>query len=108
MQKDPHWIAPRLWQSEFRNVLTLYMRQNILSFNQAAIIMAKAEKRMLHRSFAVPSGLVMNLVLSSTYSAHDCEFVALAQDYKVPFVTFDQKLLREFENTAVSPAAFLA
>lgn len=107
VQKDPHWIAPRLWQSEFRNVLALYLRQNILSLYKATVIIAQAEKRMLHRSFVVPSDLVMNLVLSSTCSAYDCEFVALAQDYEVLLVTFDQKLLREFPGTAVSPTAFL-
>ena len=25
-EKDPHWIAPLLWRSEFRNVLALYMQ----------------------------------------------------------------------------------
>lgn len=107
VQKDPHWIAPRLWQSEFRNVLVLYLRQNLLSFNKATIIIAKAEKRMLHRSFAISSELVMSLAVSSTCSAYDCEFVALAQDYEVPLVTFDRKLWREFPKTAVSPTIFL-
>ena len=26
LEKDPHWVAPLLWRSEFRNVLALYMR----------------------------------------------------------------------------------
>jgi predicted nucleic acid-binding protein len=28
LQKQPQWIAPVLWISEFRNVLTLYLRKN--------------------------------------------------------------------------------
>ena len=26
--KDSHWIAPLLWRSELRNILTLYLRKN--------------------------------------------------------------------------------
>lgn len=32
---DPDWAAPELWRSEFRNVLALYLRQNILSLTEA-------------------------------------------------------------------------
>ena len=27
---DAEWIAPFLWRSEFRNILALYIRKNIL------------------------------------------------------------------------------
>ena len=27
LEKDPNWIVPVLWQSEFRNVLAAYIRQ---------------------------------------------------------------------------------
>ena len=104
---DVHWIAPRLWQSEFRNVLALYLRQDLLSLTRAKAIILKAERRMRYRTFVIPSELVMNLVTSSACSAYDCEFVALAQEQKVPLVTFDKKLLREFPETAVSPQTFL-
>lgn len=30
LQKDMEWAAPVLWRSEFRNVLALYLRQNII------------------------------------------------------------------------------
>ena len=31
--KDPNWIAPVLWKSEFRNVLALYLRKNIMDLS---------------------------------------------------------------------------
>ena len=31
LKSDPVWIVPYLWKSEFRNVLTLYIRQNHLT-----------------------------------------------------------------------------
>lgn len=34
-QKDPEWIAPILWRSEFVNVLALYLRRNIITLEIA-------------------------------------------------------------------------
>jgi hypothetical protein len=30
---DSEWIAPSLWKSEFRNILTLYLRKGILTWD---------------------------------------------------------------------------
>ena len=51
---------------------------------------------------------MLNLVASSSCSAYDCEFVALAHELNVPLVTFDKKILAEFKDTAVSSHQFLS
>jgi len=33
--RDPYWIAPLLWRSEFRNVLAGYIRKGVLTFSDA-------------------------------------------------------------------------
>jgi predicted nucleic acid-binding protein len=33
--RQPEWAAPPLWRSEFRNILTGYLRRGMLSFEQA-------------------------------------------------------------------------
>jgi predicted nucleic acid-binding protein len=104
---DPDWAAPELWRSEFRNVLTLYLRQNMVSLTEALALQDEAESLMADREFTLPSVAVMNLVASSTCSAYDCEFVALARQLSVKLVTQDKKLLREFPETAVSLDEFL-
>ena len=104
---DPDWAAPELWRSEFRNVLALYMRQNILSLTEALALQDEAESLMADREFAMPSVAAMNLVASSNCSAYDCEFVALARQLSVKLLTQDKKLLREFPETAISIDAFL-
>ena len=104
---DPDWAAPELWRSEFRNVLALYLRQNILSLTEALALQDEAELLMVDREFTMPSVSVMNLVATSTCSAYDCEFVALARQLSVKLVTQDKKLLREFPETAISIDAFL-
>lgn len=104
---DPDWAAPELWRSEFRNVLALYLRQSILSLTEALALQDEAESLIADREFTLPSVAVMNLVASSSCSAYDCEFVALARQLSVKLVTQDKKLLREFPETAVSLEEFL-
>jgi predicted nucleic acid-binding protein len=41
LDKDPQWIVPPLWQSEFRNVLAAYIRRG-MALQQAKRIMSNA------------------------------------------------------------------
>jgi len=106
-QKDPNWIAPLLWRSEFRNVLAVSLHNNYISIQQAIEYMEKAEHLMNGIGYAVNSSQVLNLALTSGCTAYDCEFVALAQDLGVPLVTSDQKLLETFPAETVSMDEFV-
>jgi len=43
MKKDPQWAAPLLWKSEFRNVLSGYLRKKMLDFDSIISILQEAE-----------------------------------------------------------------
>lgn len=105
-RKDPKWGAPRLWRSEFRNVLVLYLRRKLLGLPEAVEAMERAEQLMGGQEFEVDSSRVLRLADASGCSAYDCEFVALAQDLGVPLVTSDRELIAEFKPTVASMAAF--
>lgn len=105
--RDSDWVAPRLWRSEFRNVLATYMRQQLVTLSQAQKIMQQAEKVMSDNEYDSHSDDVLRLVAGSSCSAYDCEFIALAQEFGAPLVTVDKRILREFAGTAVSPTIFL-
>ena len=105
--RDPQWSAPLLWRSEFRNVLTLYIRRGLLSLDEALRLMERAEGLMQGREYEVVSTSVLSLAAASGCSAYDCEFVALAQSLGVPLVTSDTRVLEEFTSTAVSADAFI-
>ena len=102
LQKDSEWAAPILWRSEFRNVLTLYMLKNIIKLEQAQQIMNSALELLRGREYEVPSYEVLRLASTSNCSAYDCEFIATANDLKVPLVTVDKQMLREFSSVAIS------
>jgi len=99
---DPHWCAPVLWRSEFRSVLSQYLRKNLLTFDEVLLILEQAEDLLSDDEYEVPSAHVMQMVNSSDCSSYDCEFVALAGYLGVPLITVDKKLLREFPGITKS------
>jgi len=103
---DPQWVAPLLWRSEFRSVLSLYLRKQYLSFDDVLLIIHQAESLLSANEYEIPSALIMQLVSSSQCSAYDCEFVALAQYLGVPLITADKRILREFPKIALSLDTF--
>ncbi len=105
---DSLWNAPILWRSEFRRVLSQYLRKGILSLNDILIIIQQAEKLLDDNEFKVSSSHIIQLINSSSCSAYDCEFVALAQFLDIPLITADKKILREFPKVAKSLDTYLA
>ncbi|MEZ5495146.1 MAG: type II toxin-antitoxin system VapC family toxin [Pseudomonadales bacterium] len=102
--KQPTWIAPVLWRSEFRNVLALYLRKEILTLEQAYDIQTEAEILLAGNEYDVPSLDVLRLIETSECSAYDCEFVALAKRNNTMLVTEDKKILKQFPKIAMSLA----
>ncbi|PAU92614.1 VapC toxin family PIN domain ribonuclease [Aliifodinibius salipaludis] len=107
LKKDDDWVAPLLWRSEFRNVLSIYLRKEILELSVVLQAIEEAEQLMDANEFEVNSTQVMSFVSDSSCSAYDCEFVALADDLNIQIVTFDKKIIREFPNIAISPEEFV-
>lgn len=102
LAKDPEWVAPSLWKSEFRNILAGYMRRGTLSLEQAIAIQQEAEGLLAGAEFEVDSRDVLELVSKSDCSAYDCEFVCLAIKLNAKLVTADKKLLRDFPTHTIS------
>ena len=100
--KDSVWSAPLLWRSEFRSVLTLYLRQNILSLSEAIEIFEFAEELLTEKEYEVNAVQVLKLSYESGCSAYDCEFVSLAKDLDVLLITEDKKILSRFPESAIS------
>jgi predicted nucleic acid-binding protein len=105
--KDPEWAAPLLWRSEFRNVLSLYIRKGFLNLVEAVDLMQEAELFMRGMEFLVPSINILKLIEESKCSAYDCEFVTLAEQFGLELVTSDSLLLKKFPGTAVHMSEFI-
>jgi len=101
LERDPYWIAPPLWQSEFRNVMVNYVRHKVLSLTDAANLMGQALSTMQNRHLIPSNELVLSLAVNSPCSSYDCEFVALAQEINCRLVTVDGQIIKSFPKTAI-------
>jgi len=106
-RQDSMWAAPRLWRSEFRNVLAQYLRRQLITLDDAYEIMSRATRMIEDQEYDVSSVYVLDLIAESTCTAYDCEFVALARDLELSLLTSDRKILNQFPNIAISLDAFL-
>ena len=68
--------------------------------------MREAESVMQGDEYEVTSLQVVSLTASSCCSAYDCDFVALAQELKMPLIRSDAMILTEFPSTAISLSQF--
>ena len=101
-EKDADWMAPELWQSEFRNALAMMMRQKIIGLKTAL------EAFRLATSFvdtvAAGTGTILHLCEQYPITAYDAEFAALAEHLGVQAVSFDPDLTKC--GLAVHPSEF--
>ena len=98
------WYAPKLWRSEFRNMLAGFLRRGDLSLAQAQATMRAAEAALSDCEREVNSTRVLDLVSQSDCSAYDCEFIALAVAMDIPLATEDRRILRGFPTVAMPMA----
>ncbi len=106
LAKDPHWIVPPLWQSEFRNVIAGYIRRG-MTIIQAKQIMTDAMLTLENRQVIPSSEKILDLISKSDCTAYDCEFIALAQQVGILLVTADKQLLARFPDSTISLEEFV-
>lgn len=107
LHKDSHWVAPLLWRSEFRNVLALYVRKDIIDLNTAFAMQSQAERHMADHEYSVNSTSVLTLAEQSGCSAYDCEFVSVAAALNTRLITGDRKLIKAFPDIAMTAKDYL-
>ena len=107
LKKDTDWVASTLWRSEFRSVLSLYLRKKYLSLSQVKYLMEEAEYLLLGAEYYVNSSEILDILSNTNLSAYDCEFVALAREFGVKLITSDKKILSEVPDTAISIEEYL-
>lgn len=107
LKRDKDWSVPILWRSEFRNVLSVYLRANRLSLQEVYHTMKMAEEYFCESEYTVSSEKILDTVSQTDLSAYDAEYVSLAKELKVNLITSDKKILKEAEGVAVSMKDFI-
>ena len=106
LDRDPVWMAPLLWRSEFRSVLAALIADGIVRLVDAVRATHDAELFMGGHEYQVVSETALRLATGSGCTAYDCEFVALAQDLGTRLVTSDAEVLKAFPGLTVTPERF--
>ena len=106
--RDADWIAPPLWQSEFRSVLSQQIRRQGVRLEVAMDTWDVAYQTMGERTIDVEPQGVMRLVAEVPISAYDAEFVALAPQFQLRLVTLDRRLTMHCPGIAMLPGEFAA
>ena len=106
-ERTDEWWVPNLWRSEFRSVLAGLLRAGELEPNHAKAVALAAQADLVDCEREVDASDVIDLLVLSRLSAYDCEFVALARSLRLPLVTEDVGIARNFPDVAVSMKQFL-
>lgn len=104
--RDSDWRVPPLWRSEVRSALRGHVLAGETSLGTAVAAMGDAEQRFRVAEVYVDSARVLELACASGLSAHDCEYIALAESLGVRLVTGDERIVREFPAVATALGAF--
>lgn len=100
--KDSDWIAPTIWQSEFRNALLGMMRAGKIGVMQANTAFQFAYDSV--ETFDVATSAVLRIAEANHLTAYDAEFAALAERMDCQAVAFDEHLWKS--GLAVHPKNF--
>lgn len=105
-RRDPVWVLPPLWRSQFLNALTLAARTGVLDADQTRACWSQAV-RLFGSSELEPGGAeVLDAAVRLGISAYDAHFLVVAERLDCRLVTNDAELLERCPGRAVSIARF--
>ena len=107
-EQNSLWEAPSLWKSEFLSVVSLYYRKGLINHQESLQALDFAERLIGTREHKVLGKAVIDTVVNSTCASYDCEFIVLAERLDTKLITYDKKLIQEFEGIAITPEVYLA
>ena len=102
-EKDPYWLAPFIWRSEFLSVISIFLNKKLISLDKASEAVELAERQMKHREYRAVAYDVLEKSMGSGLNTRDCEFISLASFSGFKLVTLDEKILEKFPDIAVHP-----
>ena len=105
-RQDSDWVMPVLWRHEFLNVLATFVRHGGAEINEAIDIWQKSERLFTSGERDIDMPHALRLACQYNISAYDAQFVALAMELSVPYVTGDQQILKVFPSIALSMQEF--
>ena len=102
LEREPDWVAPTIWESEFRNALLGMIRAGIIGHATANSACKFAAEVV--QTFQPSTATVLRLAETHNLTAYDAEFASLAEWLEIPCLSFDDHLLKP--ALAIHPEKF--
>jgi predicted nucleic acid-binding protein len=106
-EKDPVWIVPVLWRYEFQNILATAIKAKQIKPEKALEVWDKISKALIENECEPSPSKIIDLVAQYGLTAYDGQFIAVALEMGVSFVTEDRELEEKFPGIAISMDEFL-
>lgn len=103
---DPDWAAPPLWRSDFRGQLWKHLVANRISEAQAGRAMDVAETVIGGNEPEPDLAEVLRVARENQLEIYDAEYVAVARELGVKYVTADEMLAAAVPETVVPLKVF--
>jgi predicted nucleic acid-binding protein len=98
---DGDWRTAPLWRYEFTNAILMMMRAGMLTETLALDCLLKADGLMTPREHAIMQGDALRVAGRYGISAHDAQYIALAEQLHTRCVTNDKALARKVPGLCV-------
>jgi predicted nucleic acid-binding protein len=99
--KDPKWLVPPLWRYEVTSALASFVRNRVMTRDDAVRALAEAAELVAGRESPVDQARALRAALDFGISAYDAQYIALAQERAIACVTSDGPLARRAVGVAV-------
>ncbi len=105
LKNDLMLLAPENWKSEFLNFTCLMIKNGSITFEDGIQKLNLAEL-LINNSVSISRlwNKALYFSIKKMHSPFDTVFVALAEQEKIKLATFDAKLIKNFPETALTPA----
>lgn len=107
LERDAHWILPKLWQEGYANVLAkLAQKENwpidivLENFNHTI-------KELQDFEYEVDNQKALRIAMEHRISVYDACFVSIAIDFGIPLVTADKEVIKKCPRFAIGFQDFL-
>lgn len=107
-QKDPVWIVPPLWRYEFQNILAKVTGARQITIKDAIFVWKKVSKQLTANEHEPNPEMVIYLSDRYKITAYDANFIAVAMEMDLMFVTEDGELQRKFPALAMGMKTFIS
>ncbi len=102
LEREPVWVAPRLWRDELINVLCTYERLEKADRSENLRRLALAEQ-LVSKTYDIPADIILEMAKQTGCSGYDSQYLALASELRIPLFTFDKQILSVAPGIALRP-----